>query len=519
MMAAGLRTDSHQWPPEGALPRLRDYQLYRDIYAGEHERVFCKSGRFRFRYDESRDYVSANLCGALTNLLTHRTCGEVLNISVSGDHPAAEELLEWFAAKNRLSTLLMEAVSRGSCDGDAVFALRYDAADGLIKVSLVDPANYYPERDPADTTRTVAATVGTVLEQEDKSYLWLQRNEIRADGFGWLVNTLYRLHGDQQSGYGYTPEDDAVPLATTTTTANLPEEQNTGIRSLLTVHYRNRRVTPEGFGTSDYAGLLPIQGEINNRLTQRAEVQDKFVDPITYGPDISGEDGQIRLSEEKYIITDVGAEAGAPVGMLVWDAQLPSVDNALKELRELFAATAGIEISSIVPEAGGGPQSGRALRLSQMRTQNTARAKQMHLAEATAQVLLTALELALYLQGQRALAWQPTQGKLEPLELEDITVTFGDGLPQDTLGDIEEQVAMLEARVQSRVDAIAKLHDLTPEAAAEKLAEIDGESSTASHSLSLLTGLTPQRPPVLSLDTTSTQEQPQEQPQEQGGVE
>lgn len=155
------------------------------------------------------------------------------------------------------------------------------------------------------------------------------------------------------------------------------------------------------------------------------------------------------------------------------------------ELRELFAVTAGIELTAFVPQAGGGPQSGRAIRLSQTRTQATVAARQRQYEMAVQELLALALELAVVSGVKGA----PEDGQIAQVQPEDIAVAFGDGLPQDTLGEIEEQVSMLEAGVQSRVEAVMALHGLTRDAAEQMVSEIDAERNTATHNLGGLLGL------------------------------
>lgn len=484
-MASVTGSKGHAWPPEEHQPRLRMYLRNLAVYEGEHEQVFTRHP-FRFSYDRTRDYVSANMCGALTDLLASRSCGGGVTVSVTQDAPATAAWVQKTFAASGLEALVSQAAIDASVFGDAVLSARFDAGEGAVVVYPVNAADYYPETDPLDATRQIAATVATIIHAaENRAYLLMERNELRPDGYGWITNKLYRLtvsHLGSAATYSYDPEDDAVPLDSIEQTADLPEEQSTGITRLLSVRISNKRRSGQDFGRSDYVGLLGLQGELNNRLTQRAEVLDKHVDPLMYGPDISDERGRIALKEDKYIITDPGSD-GAPVGMLVWDAQLAAVEAALAEIRELFAATAGVELSTLVPPTGGGPTSGRALRLSQTRTQATVTPKQMDIERAIAELAVVCVDLAI------AQGVKPDDGSLVKLTPQDVSVSLGDGLPQDTAGEIEEQSAMLEVGVQSRVGAAMVLHGLDRDAAEALIAEIDAERDTASHSLGGLLSL------------------------------
>lgn len=458
------------WPPPEELPRLRRYLRNERLFAGEHQAVFVESGEFRWQYDDTREYVAVNLLGRLTKLLSWRAFGEGIEVAGPTEDAAASEFCAYLMQRNRLQDLALQACQSASARGDAVFKVRYDEPARTLRVELVNPSIYFAEFDPLDQTRRVAATIAQVLFHEKSYYLWEERHEFR-DEASWIVNQLYKLGGTPEHGLQLDREKGQVALGTIPATATLPEEQPTGIDELLLVHVANNTGPDSPWGVSDYADLLTLQGEINNRYTQRAEVLDKFVDPFMYGPDLGDEDAQVRLGNLKYIVQPPGSIT-APVGMVVWDAQLDAVEQALAECKQDFAATAGVDFSALVPQEAGGPVSGRALRLSQMQTQTTVQGKHRTFEPALQQVFSIATKLAVIVP----LEWAPSEGTLTALESEDIVVKFGDGLPSDSLEDAQEQEMLLTMGVQSRHDAIMLLHGLDDESATELLAEIDAET-------------------------------------------
>jgi hypothetical protein len=458
------------WPPADELPRLRRYLRNERLFDGEHRLVYVESGEFRFQYDDTREYVAVNLLGRLTKLLTWRAFGEGFEVAGPTEDTAGTEFCAWLKQTNRLEELALQACRGASSRGDAVLKVRYDEPARAVRVELVNPALYYAEFDALDQTRRIAATIAQVLFHPKSYYLWEERHEYRGSE-SWIVNRLYKLAGTPEYGLTLDRVKGQVALTTIPATAALPEEQPTGIDELLVVHVANNSNHSSPWGISDYADLLTIQGELNNRYTQRAEVLDKFVDPFMYGPDLGDEDAQVRLGNLKYIVQPPGSIT-APVGMVVWDAQLDAVEQALAELKQDFAATAGVDFSALVPQEAGGPVSGRALRLSQMQTQTTVQGKHRTFEPALQQVFSIASKLALTVP----LNWAPAEGALSALQPDDITITFGDGLPSDSLEDAQEQELLLTMGVQSRHDAIMLLHGLDDESATALLAEIDAET-------------------------------------------
>ncbi len=478
------------WPPEESLPRLRVYHRNALLFQGDHEAVFLKEAGygFKFDYDDSRDYVAVNMLGALSMLLANRTFGEPTAVTAPEGEDGTQAFFEHLAEENRLHALNIEACLGLSYRGDSVYKVRYDAAAQRIVVDAVAPERWMPETAEMDKTDLVACDIGTILKADESHvYLWLERHELR-DGDGWITNRLFRLHGDyKQLKAWYDPVDDAVALDTLAVTAGLAEEQATGVDALLVVHVPNRTTAETGiFGLSDYVGLLTNQGETNNRLTQRAEVLDKFVDPVVYGPDLS-EDEQVLLRENKYLAIPPGGSA--PAGYLVWDAQLAAVVEALDELRQDFASTAGIDLSAVRPQQGVGAASGRALRIGQMRTEDKVHEKQRTMAHGLSRVYSVASKLA-YAPDVK-LAWSPEKGKLAPVEPTQVDVQFGASLPSLRIEEIEEQVLALEHGFQDRVSAAMSVYGLTREAAEAKIEAVVAEAKAAAPTSPIVGGLGP----------------------------
>lgn len=465
-----------QWPPAADRARIAAYQRHENLYLGNHETVFVKSGLFQYTYDDSREYVTVNLLGALTDLLAWRMFGEGISVETPADQPAAAEFVSHLYQRNRLHELFLLSALGASYRGDAAFKVRYAANTQRVIIESVNPELLYLETDPLDAKAITAATIAQVLHDEKgRPYIWQERHELRGEA-SWIVNRLYRATEDDDGTLYMDPRDDQVTLDSLPYTADLPEEQATGIDELLVVHLPNQAVDNDViWGVSAYARLLSIQGELNNRETQRAEVLDKFVDPFMFGPPLADDTGQVSLRENKYLEVPEGV-TGAPAGFLVWDAQLGAVESQLRQLRESLAATAGIDVVAIMPqEQSGGPVSGRALRLQQMRTQTTVQAKQLSWTPYLQRLFSVATKLAT--APQVRLAWRPTDGALEALEPEAFTPRWGDGLPTDRMEDIQEQVVMLDAGLQSRKRAVQVLQGVTGEELDTVLEQIHAEQA------------------------------------------
>lgn len=473
------------WPPEDALPRLRAYSMYRDVYRGEHKEVFCgKTSAYGFKAPKGYPYLPCNVSAALTDLLSWRLFGEGFTATV-GDEAAVNGFIEHTIQTNHLRKLCLEGARRSSWGGDAFLKARYDARQERVVVNLVDPARVFPEWDEADAETLLACTIGTVLSGP---MLWLERYEMREDGQVWITNRLFALDGDP-GDYTYQP-DKPVQLTGHRATAALLDEQATGLTRLPIVHVANNRQEDDPFGQSDYVGLMELQGDINDCMSGRSRVRNKLVRPIMYGPHPGEEslvNGQVDIDAMEFWPVNPGD--GAPVGVVTWDASLSAVDSHIDDALQLWAAAAGVELTVVLPPQSGGPVSGRAIKLTQTRTQANVRGKQLYWEPVLSELLSVCTELA-KLPGVK-LAWQPEDGELRVVGPHEITIGFSDGLPADTTEEISEQVQRVEAGLQSRKRAIMLLDGVSAEDADAVIAQADAEQAGSLHLASSTPGLTP----------------------------
>ena len=110
------------WPPPEDLARLKVYARNENLYEGEHEAVFVTSEDFKWSYDDTREYVFANLLSCLTELLSWRLFGEDVRILAPEDMEATQEFLDHLYDRNQLDSLNLRAAVTGSYRGDTCFS-------------------------------------------------------------------------------------------------------------------------------------------------------------------------------------------------------------------------------------------------------------------------------------------------------------------------------------------------------------------------------------------------------------
>lgn len=493
-----------RWPPPEDVDRLRRYDTYRNVYHGEHETVYVREGGYS--YDDERPYVTVNMAGEITDLMVDRLFGNMPKITgpalrapapattgFGRQAPSPEEeeaatesasqdpVAEWIdglISRSNLHSLLIRLGTGTSYRGDGALKVRQDEKRGLT-ITAVSPSCLFLKTDPDDTEIISQATIGYLKWREKQAYLF---QEIHIPGL--IEWALYELRtGGASRTYSYNPEHDRVPLNTLDELAGWPDLRRTGVDEILIVPICLGG-DDEGstYGRSDYADIIGLQGELNNRVTQEAEILDKHADPWLSGPPSMLDEEGVIDNRNRYISIGPGDERP---GYLVWDGQLVAVNQQIVRLINHIILTAGLSPESFQVDTAGGAESGRALRMRQHRTADAVGLRQIVYGEALRRVISIGSKLG----GAAGAALEP----------QDINIEWPDGLPADPLEEIERTSLEVQARLLSRRTAIENLHpDWTEERIDEELAQIDGEKQSGERRIGLGAG-------IQALDGTATE--------------
>lgn len=454
------------WPPEAHAHRLREYEQMEELYEGDQRKYFEAHGWTL--PSKKHPYVCVNLLGGLVDLLATRSYGEGFEVEAPTDETATQAFLEDTLKRNALQRVVYDQCQDGLPKGDKAYKVVYSADLKQIAVQPLDPEIVFPEFDLLDETKLIAANIDQVLDLGLKRvYLWRERHELRG-AESWVLNQLFRLdvagEGDGRE-YRFDPIDDEVPLETLDATAALPPEAATGIEALLVVWQGGESVFTDP--------LLSIQGEYNDRVTQKSTLFRKHLPATILGPplwtDAVGEDGEVDLEQTRYIPID-NAD-GTSVVLVEWTAAgFTAVDEHLKQLLTGFAFSAGVDVSTLLPDQAQAASSGTALKRQQMKTQGTVNRLQVRDEPTIAEVLSVCTKLGAVLPIEGADI--PT-----PLAVHDLTFTWQDGLPADRVEDVAEHVQLVTAGIESKHDANKALFGGSDDDVTKRMAELSKETA------------------------------------------
>jgi len=448
-----------QWPPADQLARLYGYERYTNLYIGDHESVYIDTDNYS--YDDEREYLICNRCAEITDLLVSRLFGEPLQVTGPEN---SEEWLQYLWQNSEMDMLLVQLATGVSYRGDGVLKVRYNESFKAVTINSISPSIYFPETDPDDATRILSATLGWIVYDEDSNPYLFQ--EIHSPGL--IQRRLYTLRGT----YPYTYEEsDRIELSSMENYADLLEEELTGIDEMLLIPVAPHSTDePDIWGTSDYGRIDSLQGELNNRYTQRAEILDRHAEPWMTGPPIADDEGAIDY-DRRYI--EISSEGQLVPNYLVWDGQLAAAQQEIAELKDDMVRNAGLSPESFATDTGGGAISGRALKLRQWRTAATVRARQRVYGPVIRQAISVASKLAQVIEK----GFLGFDGSIPVIEPEDIVLDWQDGLPNDDMETAEQETLLTSAGLTSKRSAVARLNPgMTEEQLDEEMAAIAADS-------------------------------------------
>lgn len=396
---------------------------------------------------------------------------------------APDPVAEWIAhlrEVSQLDQLLVKLATGTSYRGDGALKVRYDGKRHEILIGTVRPSLLFLEPEEDDSDKLASAMIAYVRWGPDRPYLF---QEIHMPGV--IENRLYELHGDLSGEYGFDPAKDRRELTTLEATAHLVDLQATGVDEILIVPIALGGSDDSGiYGRSDYVDIHPLQGELNNRATQRAEILDKHADPWMFGPaSLLDEDGALDPMN-RYVNVDQGE---VPPGYITWDGQLVAVREELRDAVQDIIFTAGLSPESFQLQEGGA-ESGRALKLRQHRTASAVRGRQKIYGPA----ICRAVSLASKLANSTEIDSQAgsLRHEVPVLEPEEIGIGWQDGLPEDQSEAVERESAAVMGGLSSKRSAMRRLYaDWSDEQIEEELEAIAGERQGGARRIGLGEGI------------------------------
>ena len=449
------------FPPTSHQARIERYRYNKELFKGEHLTAFHKHHQYKGNLR-----VAVGLPSLIVKKSADFLFGEAVAVlSGKGEGSKEQHALDRIVAENHLNTILYESALSNAYNGDAFIKVRFGQKSGGVLPYELDPSRVIIENLNAEY-------VFPEFSKFDKSVIEAYHYAIphydsEKKQWGLMVET-HRPNEIIYSQYQITPMNyDCYGEVTTFTIqskADLVTKVVTGVPVPLIVHIPNFSTADTWQGLDDLTELHPLFDELNNRLTQVAQILDKHSDPALAVPTGllgTDEDGsaQFRVAVDK-VFEVLGKDDIIPQ-YITWDASLQSAFTEIDKLISLILATAELpEIALGMGDSGTSGASGLAIKWRMNSLLSKINRKRQYYEKGLKQVFYIAQKL------EQAVGVADYELVIPHLE-------FHDGLPTDEME--QANIASIRtggAKTLSQKSAIMRLNNMTEEQAEREMERI-----------------------------------------------
>ncbi len=435
------------WPPPSELERLTGYKENRRLFEGEHDKVFKDWVRLLRADQQATLEIILNWPKRLSTLFADLLLGEPPQVEAGEEGSKEQEAVTRLIEVNNLFNTAYEVALDVSRFGVGLFKIRHDER---AIVEAQTPLVWYPVVQPDNVKDVTAHVLGWDYEQEEQS-IWgakMQRYlKLEIHEKGCITTRLHKLAAGNIAG--------------------LIEESivQTGVDDFLVVPVFNLSTSDRLTGLDDYSDLDSIVQELEVRLAQISRILDKHADPNMCGPDSALEQdpqsGQWTFrGGGKYFPIGQGEQAPAYV---TWEGQLDAAFKEIEVLMEQFYALSETSAAAFGQLKAGLAESGSALRRLMMAPLAKTNRIRLRFDPALRKVLLLASGL------------EVAQGMRDAAKLEEIHITWQDGLPDDDAEETQIEATRYTAGLTSLESALMRLDGLEGEALQAEIGRIKAE--------------------------------------------
>ncbi|TCS80369.1 phage portal protein [Tepidibacillus fermentans] len=437
------------WPPKSEIERLTLYDNNRKLFEGHHEQVYAQWIKL-LRSDQAATMeIILNWHKRLSTLWADLLLGESPRISAGDRNSPEQQNLERIIKENDLINAAYEVALDVSRYGTGLFKVRYD---GRAIIEAQTPLVWFPIVQPDNVKEIVAHVLAYVVEETTPTLLGEKKQQYLIAEIhekGKITTRRYALKDGVIAG---VLEEDEV---------------STGVDDILIVPVNNILTSDRVTGMDDYSDLDSIIQELEIRVAQISRILDKHADPNMHGPDTALEKdpqtGQwVFRGGGKYF--PVGPDEKPP-GYVTWDGQLEAAFRQVELLMEQLYILSETSAAAFGQLKSGLAESGSALRRLMMAPLAKVNRIRMRFDPAIKKVLKLASEL------------EVAQGMTGAIKLENINITWNDGLPQDEKEQAEIYSMLVQNGLVSRETALRHLFQFEMDTLREELMRIAVEAN------------------------------------------
>ncbi|HHU97975.1 MAG TPA: phage portal protein [Petrimonas sp.] len=438
------------WPPPSELERVTLYKQNRDLFEGKHDKVFKDWIRVLRDDQQATLEIILNWPKRLSTLFADLLLGEPPQVKAGDEGSKEQDAANRIIELNNLYNTAYEVALDVSRFGVGLFKIRHDER-AIIEAQT--PLVWFPVVQPDNVKDVTAHVLGWDYEQEEQS-IWgakMQRYlKLEIHEKGRITTRLHKLASGNIAGM---IEESVI---------------QTGVdNDFLVVPVFNLSTSDRLTGLDDYSDLDSIVQELEIRMAQISRILDKHADPNMYGPDTALEQDQ---STGKWTFRGGGkfypvAQGEEPPGYVTWDGQLEAAFKEIELLMEQLYILSETSAAAFGQLKTGLAESGSALRRLMMAPLAKVNRIRLRFDPALKKTLMLASEL------------EAAQGVKDAVKLEEIHITWQDGLPDDDMEETQIETTRYTAGLTSLESALMRLDGLEGEALQAEIERIRGEQA------------------------------------------
>lgn len=459
------------FPNEEHLKRIKKYRTNKLLFKGKPYEAFAENNILT-KSQKNLLQISANLPSIICKKSADFLFGESLKVlSGKGDDTREQKAFDRLTHSNDFNILTYESALSNAYCGDGFIKVRYGQEfNGLIPKELdaprvfienLDPETVYPEPFIFNKDKISCFHIAIPLKDEDGNYIL----NVESHYPNMILYTYYNI-----TPMTYNIKGIIEQYKIESEIEGTRHYVKTGIPIPMVVHIPNTGIVGQWEGIDDLSEHHGIFDEINNRLSQIADILDKHSDPSMAVPtgilDVDDEGNTSFSVRENKVFELLGKEDIIPQ-YITWDGQLQNAFTELDKLVNLLFTTAEIPPVALGQgDSGTSGSSGLAIKWRM----NSLLAKINRKRQYYQKGLQTVLYISQMLEVNLGIAdYQLTTPVLQ----------FNDGLPKDAL----EQANIMSirtggAKTLSQKSAIMQLNNMTETQAEKEIERIHQEEES-----------------------------------------
>jgi len=439
-----------KFPSDSEKVRIYEVTTYLDLYENRQKGVLGLHEIIENQYKNAKDvvYLAHAIPARISDFYGDFVQGNVSQLTITTEEENHQEFINGVVDFNDLKEMVYDMGVDQSEFG--YFALHtWKDENDRTYIDLIPQDQFFPQSDGSVIISTYKKDDRGVTDQ---FYALTQNYQLEGD------KVVITRQGWKADSKGVLVEEVNIKVLNELIGIEYEETQTLEIDTIPIIQVDNGRPMSSGYGKSDYNDILPQLAELNERATHISTQLLKNLDAKMQIPktdQTTDEDGNLKQWDTLVV---EGKEHADAKYILNTNPLIESTEKHIELQVKMISFLSSVPMFELLKSSM--PERVEALRIqlfSAIRKTDTKRSK-------IEKGLKDILKIA---------------GKLSSIEIEDITMKFGDVLPVDEYQQARTEEVRIKSGNTSKQSSIKRLDNVNDEVADEELEKISEEDKIA----------------------------------------